>query len=134
MNSYQLLSFHEQAALPQFRVTEESAMGQCQTNIDGRCISGGEAVMAATGYRTASMGMGMSESERMKMGMGVGAGYPTPADVMSSGGVTRRNEQGAMCVGFPMFVAMNRPYELYGMEISANANKLKGLSPYYAMS
>jgi len=133
MNSYQLLSFHEQAALPRFRVTKESAMGQCQTNGDGRCISGGEAVMAPTGYRTASMGFGMSENERMKMEMGVGAGYPTPADVMTSGGVTRRNEQGAMCVGFPMFVAMNRPYELAGFEISANANKLKGLSPYLAM-
>jgi hypothetical protein len=134
MNSYQLLSFHEQAALPRFRVTEDSFKGMCLTNVDGRCISGGMSVMAPTGYRSAGLGFGMSESERIAAGMDIGGGYPTPADVMTAGGVTRRNEQGATCVGFPLFLAKNRPYELYGMEIAGNANKLRGLSPYLAMS
>lgn len=137
MNSYQLISFHEQSALPLTTPTDASTRGSCLYNVDGRCIMGGQSILGSRGYRTASMGMGGSAvltQEDINQKMGVGAGYPTPADVMSEEGVPRKNSAEAMCVGFPLFAAQGRPYELYGIETATLANKLKGISPYYAMS
>lgn len=137
MNSYQSLSFHEQSALPRFIPNTASVHGKCLPNIDGQCISGGTSFTGLSGYNIASMGFGNNDDPAMlnqiAKGMNVGGGYPTPSDVMSTDGIPV-NRSGAQCVGMPIFLATNRPYALYGMQVAANANLIQGLSPYYKLA
>ena len=57
MESSNLLSFREQAAIPHMDVAKDPYQrGVCGFNIDGKCISGGNKVAGSRGYRLASLG------------------------------------------------------------------------------
>jgi hypothetical protein len=103
MESSNLLSFREQAAIPHFDVTKDRfKKGHCGFNVDGKCISGGTDVAGSSGYRQAGMG------------------YPTGQAAAEEGGDC------AGCHGFPLWYKNNTPYELMGWKIRTNRFPLVG--------
>ena len=105
MESSNLLSLREQAALPPIMRTKASEQGTCLFNVDGRCISGGEKVSGARGYRLASLG------------------YPMEQAAAEGGG-------GGFCAAFPLFAASNRQYELFSYQLATSGNPLKAAVPF----
>lgn len=102
LESSSLLSFREQAAIPQMDYKKEAYQkGFCGFNIDGKCISGGDNVAGASGYRLSSMG------------------YPSQ----------QAAAEGSSCSGchsFPLWFKANTPYELAGWDLKTNRKPLIG--------
>ena len=107
MESSNLLSFKEQAALPPMDVMDKSYQhGVCGFNVDGRCISGGHNVAGSSGYRLASLG------------------YP-PKQAAAEG-----SNACAGCHAFPLWMKADTPYELEGMALKTSRLALIGKNVY----
>jgi hypothetical protein len=56
MESYGLISFREQAALPPMENMQAYANGTAMNNVDGKSVRGGRICGGTAGYQLASMG------------------------------------------------------------------------------
>lgn len=98
--SYGLISFREQAALPPMDYTNKRYQdGVCGFNIDGACISSGQKVAGSSGYRLASMGFPVEQA------LGEGSDC-------------------AGCHAFPLWYKNNTAYELGGVALKTNRKPL----------